>query len=467
MENRADDTCIPLAEMEFHPISFGDPGGRVFWWKGQLCRGIHPERSQFYQDLFAQGTISDLVKRKLLIETSETDWTTKEFGLVLQHRVIPVVSYAPEWCASMLRAAALCVLDLELALGEHNLTLQDAHPGNVLFEGTKPCYVDFASIVPLTADGDWPAYDEFCRFFVYPLLLCSAGHSRVARWLLHDYDKGVLATEVDRFGRSAFSRRPLWQHLRLAAKKCTPRLLHPLLGHSWRRCSLRKKNLAAKSADRLADLRRLRKRVEQIPISMPRTAWSEYYEDCFPPFTPSAQWTPKHDSFLRIITELRPRTLLDVGSNRGWFSQLAARLGVQVIASDVDDPSLNKLFRDASAESLPILPIFMDIRSPEPAYGLTYEWFAPATERFRSDMVLALAVVHHLVFTQKLNFGQIAKALSAFCKRWLVVEFIGPADRYVREWNPERYPWYHLDAFLAALGKQYARIRQFPSNLEH
>lgn len=79
----------------------------------------------------------------------------------------------------MLKDAALTVLDLLLELAQCGLTLKDSHPWNVLFDAEKPVYVDLTSIVLLDGDS-WGGYDQFCRFYMNPLLLMSLGHERTA-----------------------------------------------------------------------------------------------------------------------------------------------------------------------------------------------------------------------------------------------------------------------------------------------
>ena len=44
-------------------------------------------------------------------------------------------------------------------------------------------------------DFSWSAYDEFCRFCLYPLLLMSHGEDRIARLLMWE-DNGVLKPDV-------------------------------------------------------------------------------------------------------------------------------------------------------------------------------------------------------------------------------------------------------------------------------
>lgn len=57
----------------------------------------------------------------------------------------------------------------------------------------------------------------------------------------------------------------------------------------------------------------------------------------------------------------------------------------------------------------------------------------PAAGRLRCEMVLALAVTHHLVFGQGMSFELIAETMDAFSEKWLIIEFIPGNDRFVSE----------------------------------
>src|SRR5207248_3355832 len=161
-------------------------------------------------------------------------------------------------------------------------------------------------------------------------------------------------------------------------------------------------------------LGRLRAEVERLVIPSPRTEWSNYYDGSLLPFFASDDWTPKHSSVDRVLSDLRPPSLLDIGSNRGWYAQLAALRGSRVVAFDADEPCVTQLYQDSKERSLPILPLIMDFKNPSPGYGVCNQWLAPATERLRCDMVLGLALVHHLAFKQQLNFEQIVDGLAIF-----------------------------------------------------
>lgn len=458
---------IPLTEVEFHPLSFGDPNGRLFVWKGQLYRGINQGRASFYKQLFQDDVVRSLVEKGLLVHTELTDLALDEYELVLRHHYVPFVSYPYEWCGTMLKDAALLIVDLEIELAKHGLTLQDAHPWNVLFDGCRPVYVDFGSIVPARGDRVWHAHDEFCRFFVHPLQLMAHGYGRIARWLLHDYDQGVLRSDVAALVRGASSGVENGQTIRnlvtFAKQRVSPRL-RSILKKGY---TLLQSNLS-KPASRIHQSRHdliqgVRQGVEDIALPFKRTEWSDYYEGSYPPFAPSDEWTEKHRSVHRVLSDLRPSSVLDIGSNRGWYAQLAAVLGSRVVALDVDESCVTQFYSDAKGRNLPILPLVMDFRNPSPGYGLSNQWLAPATQRLRCDFLLALALLHHLVFKQHLNFEQIIEGLSVFSKRWLLVEFIPREDQYVREWWSEEYSWYTLENFIAALRRQFHSVEVYPS----
>lgn len=458
---------IPYSEIAFQPSSFADPSGRLFWWKGELYRGIAGDKIELYQGLFDDGTLEMLIKKGLVVDTEITPFTINEYKLVLKHGVVPFVSYAYEWCPQMVKDAGLALLDLQLELAGKNLTLQDAHPWNVLFDWCKPVYVDLGSIVPAQPNAYWPAYDEFCRFFLYPLRLMSRGHGRIARWLVFDNAHGVLKSDLD----ALTNKTPLGLHVKKTARKLldagkrkTPTLLHPPLraGISL----LKSMTRPYIQSSRPGFLKQVRRELETITLRSTKTEWTDYYERNFPTFSPSSGWTAKHHGVYKVLSDLRPKTVLDFGSNRGWYSQLASLLGSQVVAFDVEEASITQLYNEAKAMNLQILPLIMDFRFPTPAYGLSYKLFPSAAERLQCDMVLALGLTHHLVFKRQLNFHQLADGLSIFSKGWLLVEFVPREDQYVREWWSEKYSWYTLDNFVGALKRHFRNVAILPSSPE-
>ena len=452
------------SDYDFHPQSGMDYWGRLFWRGENLYRGIGDGRATFYRGLLAKGVVQEMVDKRLLVNSWAAGWSTPEYPLVLQHRVIPTISFAAEWCMLQFQAAALLVLDLEMALRPHNLTLESVSPWNVLFEGAHPYYVDFCSIAPLESPESWPARERFEQYFLNPLALFQLGLSRVARRLLYDPWAGVSSRELRSMsghpGEFRVTKAKAINAVKLLVKSTTPRRLHPALKAAA-------KNVRGKSsrADASAEISSLRAKIAALPIVQPKTFWTGYYDTNFPEFVPSERWTSKHHSIFQLLSEIRPRSVLDLGCNRGWYAQLAAHHGARVIAADSDENSLNELYLDAKKSGLAVLPVFQNVLLPEPARGPAYRMFAPASERLKSEMVLALALVHHLVYSNCMNFQQIVETFAMFTEKWLAVEFAGHRDVKVQGCVRAlgvSYPWYTLDNFVAALGKRFEIAMKYP-----
>jgi SAM-dependent methyltransferase len=472
---------IPREAVRFHPLSRGDPHGRIFEWEENLYRGIPSSSAPLYRRLFAEGTVQRLVDSGALIQTEPTPFSLEGFELVLRHRRVPFVSYAYEWSGSMLKDAALRVLDLNLALAEHGLATQDAHPANILFDGCRPVFVDLGSIIAIEPQAPWPAYDEFCRFYLYPLYLMAHGHGRIARWLLHDTEQGVLGSDFfNGLGSVVPSHRSagrvLAYHVRERLKRWYPQLaarVPPRLRQPLKRtlASVKESAWNAQRAvssrlPRVAMLQKLRAEIEAIRLPALKSAWVDYYQGSFPPFTPDPSWGAKRQAVWSVLDRIRPQSVLDIGSNQGWYAELALRVGSQVVACDTDEASIAALYERGRAHHLPLLPLLLDVRYPSPGSGLANESFAPATQRLRCDVVLALALVHHLVFKQNvILFDRLLRGLEVFSKEWLLIEFVSKDDPYVaHDWSSERHGWYSMDGFLNVLALFFKEIERLPSD---
>src|SRR5262245_54280963 len=165
---------IPSSEIRWISESFIDPSGRVFEWRGDIYRMIRSSYTPFWQSLFDKGIVQELVGEQLIVNSELTEYKLNAHELVIRHQKIPVASYCFEWSPSMLKEAALLTLELCIRLAEKELTLQDAHPWNILFDGHNPVFIDLGSIIPARQDIIWAPYQQFCNFFLFPLYLYSA-----------------------------------------------------------------------------------------------------------------------------------------------------------------------------------------------------------------------------------------------------------------------------------------------------
>jgi SAM-dependent methyltransferase len=201
-------------------------------------------------------------------------------------------------------------------------------------------------------------------------------------------------------------------------------------------------------------LESLRKRVDAIrfKVELNWDYYDGYYQ--FPSFTNTQEWSRKNFQVAEILQQLQPGTVLDIGSNRGWYSLLAARQGADVAALDTYEPVVSQLYRDAQQHTLAVQPLVLDFLWPSPGSGL-FGFSLPAESRLKSDITLALALVHHLVHKQGLGFDHFVSGLSEFSRRWLLVEFVQYGDRSLAQWCDSERDWYSRDNFLAALEQRF------------
>jgi hypothetical protein len=111
-----------------------------------------------------------------------------------------------------------------------------------------------------------------------------------------------------------------------------------------------------------------------------------------------------------------------------------------------------------------VLPLIMDIRDPSPARGLCGELCPPAWERLNCDLVLALAMVHHLALRSRLTFDHLVRLLKRFSKCYLLVEFVTAEDYMGKELRRDDDNWYTSDNFQSALRRHFRVVQQFPSD---
>ena len=420
-------TKIPLEEIEWNLSSAADPVGRIFLWNGGIYRAIRASATPFVEELFKKGVLDRLAASGLMIESEIVPLSVAGFGLVLRHRRIRFPSYPFEWCGEMFRDAALLIWELDEELRAAGLELKDAHPWNVMFDDWRPRFIDIGSIRPASPTNRWGRYQEFSLYAATPLYAMAAG-------------KGDEVRELLRFelSHSAFPQKVLrllpWQRRLYAA---------------WD---------ARFAANRF---KRVGRNLQSLRFRHRTTEWSTYGEpdDYFLPFEPSPGWLEKQKNVYELLTRLRPTSVADIGCNNGWFAELAARQHIHVLAADLDEPSISELHTRARSRSLAIHAVLLDFVR---ATASNITWPA-AADRFRSDMVLALALVHHLVFKNFLNFDVIARELSCYTERWLLVEFVPAHDPHLISWPLDRAEWYNLDSFCRALGRFFNKIEVLES----
>ena len=455
---------IPHDEVIYQGLSFTDYGGKLFKWNGELFRGIYSERASFCRHLFNKDIMRELIEKKLFVETEITPLKCDHYEIILKHRTIPFVSYPQEWCDIMLKDAALHQIDFCIELDRHKLLSLDAHPLNILFDGCQPFFVDFGSISPIPLDSthwEWFNYEQFSRAFVYPLRLIAQGHGRIAHWLLHDYERSVLKSDLE-----ALTRRPLpglsvvrnlVDRFKYSARLYTPEKIYNIVTNVSMIRKLHVPDHLIFLQARSDYFKQIRKEVENIKLPSVQPKEINGSDGPLLPELTSVNWENSHRMVSTVLSDLQPGSVLDIGrdAHRIDIPLLAARFGSRVVAVNPDETNVKNLYVVAKKNKLPILPLQINFFSP--SYDLSNYWFKPASERLRCDLVLALDLIHHLV-KGNIRLNLIVERLSTLSNHWLLLEFISLKDWESGEVKAVQNSWYTLDNLRDELMKWFRSV---------
>jgi SAM-dependent methyltransferase len=198
------------------------------------------------------------------------------------------------------------------------------------------------------------------------------------------------------------------------------------------------------------------------PRSGAASTWSEYLET---KSLYSPQQLAEKEDFVREALELaRPAWVLDAGANEGHFSALAARTGAAVVAIDTDPVVVGSIFRRARAEKLDIQALVVDLTRPTPATGWRNQECASFLDRAAGsfDLVLMLALLHHLVVTERIPLEELLALAAEISRDYLLIEFVAPEDPMFRRIVRGREALYsHLtkERFEAAAQAHWELVR--------
>jgi SAM-dependent methyltransferase len=438
-----------------------DPVGATYIKGQKIYRDIRGEFKDYFLSILKEPKIKQLLG-KGLVDTCI--FKESASSLTLEHPLISPASYAYEWSLPMLKDAALLTLDLNLILLENEAVLKDATPWNILFRNTSLIWVDFTSIMPQEKDLLWVAYDQFCRTFLFPLLMGYFYSGRVTRALLLESQNGISPQEIAKFLPGSAKFKFGWLNSRLYFPKFVIDLAHK--SGSEQDLAKRSQKVSYTSASRQAFFESLKKDVSSIPFSRGSSDWSKYYADINSFFEP-ARFDQKQSKVAELINKCKPKTVVDIGCNQGGYAILAALRGAQVTAFDTDEDSINLLYKITKEKNLNILPLMGDVLYPVPQCGWRGQEFQSAPKRFHAQMALALALVHHLAITQIQTFDRIVLTLSEYAEKWLITEFVpldDPRSQELLLTNRRDMSWYSLDAFLQSLKKEFREVTAFPSS---
>lgn len=428
--------------------SFRDPSGFLFWKNDKLYRQVNHSYREHYELLMSSGLYEKLIAKRMLVPHEECNddslLTHSSAYKVIAPEKLPFISYPYEWCFSQLKDAALLTLKIQKLAMEHGMTLKDASAYNVQFSMGRPIFIDTLSFEAYEEGSPWVAYKQFCQHFLAPLSLMSYVDVRLEQ-LLRVYIDGVPLDLTSRLlPFSTKFRFSLLSHIHLHAGSQKRHANTPSDG------AVTKKYKMSKMAI-LGLFDSLENAVKRLTWKGTDTEWGDYYNNTN---YNQAATQNKHECVKAYLEEIEPKQVWDLGANDGTYSRLALEFGADVVSWDIDPIAVEKNYlRLAKEKPCSMLPLLQDLTNPSPAQGWDHEERMSLSERAPVDLVMGLALIHHLAISNNVPLPRVAK-LFAQTGRHAIIEFVPKEDSQVQKLLATRediFEHYHLSGFEEAI----------------
>ena len=372
-----------------------------------------------------------------VIETKivENIWNLSE-GLVLEHCFLEPVSYSFEWSPGMFSDYVSFMLSMLKRFAECGLALCDGHTLNATITEGRFIFIDFGALKEGNTSGI--VLLEFLNTHIIPLILIYK--NQIAKAYLYLKNPGIEYTITDIQGYLNED------------ELSTMQMLYRSL-------------IQINSAE---DICRFVEMVSEFIGSMNRnkltTRWEGYQNDEWEWSSDPSKWSLKMRNVSEMIERINPDTIVDLAGNMGWYGTYWHKNLKYALIVDYDYNCIDYLWKKICINKMSnVVPIYMSVCVPTLDYyrddaisGSAVEpWRKSAVDRFRSEVVIALAIVHHLAFAQQLSFAEIIGQFTLFTSRYLIVEFIEQNDQYITNFLKNGFEWYTKENFVRELKKNF------------
>lgn len=409
------------------PGSFRDPGGRIYSDGLRIFRTVNQPNAEAYESARDCGLLKRLTERNLLLGCEERDLSLAgEAGAsavhLLEHPRVPFISYPYEWCASMLRKAALHHLDVQLEALDRGFTLSDATAYNVQFVGPDPVFIDHLSFRPYRDGEVWVGHRQFCMQFLNPLILWSR--------------LGIAPNHWYRGSQEGIAPEDLAPLLRTRDRFNWTILTHVIAQAALQRRSVRSGTTAGQHRSAKLPktaykgmLQGLRDFVASTAPRKEATVWGEYannnsYGD--------AEAQAKRAFVQEMASAVKPKVMFDLGCNSGDYSVAALEAGAEyVVGFDFDFGALETALHRAEQCKHKFLPLWLDAANPSPSQGWAQSERKGLSERSNAEALVALAFIHHIAIGKNVPLDMVIDWIIGMAPHG-VIEFPPKSDPMVQ-----------------------------------
>ncbi len=214
----------------------------------------------------------------------------------------------------------------------------------------------------------------------------------------------------------------------------------------------------------LALIESLKNTIENCKFSTKDTEWGNYYDSTN--YSREAMSAKEKTIFDLIEKYVDPsETVHDFGANTGRFSRHIQNACQYVVAHDIDEVAVEKNYLTVKREKTGnVLPQVSDFTNPSAGLGWAHEERASLIDRVRGNVVLALALIHHLAISNNVPFDKLADFFSQVCEK-LIIEFVPKTDSQVQRLLRTRediFSGYDEENFEKEFGRYFKIVSRTP-----
>ena len=354
---------------------------------------------------------------------------------------VRLYSYASEWSPEMYRQMCCFYIDSLCICAKHRVTIASLSYNDVIFYEGAFLYDNVLNIIP--GELSFDTIEHFASKFLSVLLLMKRKkYERAFLFInndlpdmsINDVCGHILGTDLDEYN--------------VAMEKISEYYMQ-------------------------SDMDNLFQVLRQFILNIKLTErdvyqWDSYQSCAFDNLKDVSKWQEKQRIVVEMIKQTDATTMIDLAGNMGWYCVAMKDTMEHAIVADIDYNCIDFAYQYITDNRINnIYPIHINLVSPPVAtykhipIGDTgiHPWKHSAINRYKSDVAVALAIVHHLVFSQQLSFEEIINQISLFSSNWLIIEYVHRDDEYMIEAlrDNSQFDWYTEENFVLALNKR-ARI---------
>ena len=434
-------------------LSYKDLSARVIYKDGKYIRLILNSYKDEYNHLMNSGLFEELIKNNLLISHEEI--TLNEFNKDVYKVILPkqiaFQSYPFEWSYQQWRKAILVFLKINQISLKYGMILKDATPYNFYFVGGNAIMFDTSSLIFFNENDKWIAYKQFCQEFLSPFALMYYKGSIWSKLYMAHLRGLPLQFVSNQLPAKSWFNLSVLLHIHLHSK------------YSFKVSAGKATDSRGFSLSKIGSLFRM---IESSILSWEKPLffknyWENYYEEDIE----TEEYIKSKEQVVKDWLQfINPNSVLDLGANTGRFSIIASSFAEKVISLESDESCVDEIVKQIDLKKIKnINPLIGDLAEPSPFLGLMNMELSSLFQRANSELILSLALIHHLYFTKDMSFAQIAELFSEFCSKYLIVEFIPIDDRKVKgliKTKPLRESEYNIESFNLNLSLYFEKMEE-------